>query len=124
MLGIVRWLVAMPSMAVLYGTADPATRAMIEVAYVTLNGYAGAVGELLGVQLVSGLWLVLTGYILARIGHKWLGGAGLIVGAIFVSIAFRTVFPPLAQLQAIAVPLALIWFVGLAIVTMRPRPVA
>ncbi|MCA3419348.1 MAG: hypothetical protein INF88_10650 [Roseomonas sp.] len=37
---------------------DPAARAIIEVNYMTLNAYAGGVGKLLGVQLVSGLWLI------------------------------------------------------------------
>lgn len=119
MLGIVRWLVAMPALAALHAGGDPATRAMVEVAYVALNGYAGAVGELLGVQLVSGLWLALTGVLLARIGHRWIGLAGLGVGALFVLVAGRIVVPELATLQMVAVPLALLWFVGLAIVLAR-----
>ncbi len=119
MLGIVRWLVAMPALAALHAGGDPATRAMAEVAYAALNGYAGAVGELLGVQLVSGLWLVLIGILLARIGHRRVGLVGLVIGALFVIVAGRVIAPELAALQTVAVSVALLWFVALAVVVAR-----
>jgi hypothetical protein len=120
MLGIVRWLVAMPALANLYGTtADPATRAAVEVGYVVLNGYAGAVGELLGVQLVSGVWLILTGAVLWRAGLRFGAGAALVIGALFVGTCARTLVPEAAVLQAVAVPLALCWFPVLAVSIWR-----
>jgi len=120
MLGIVRWLVAMPTLADLYGTtSDPMKKAAIEMSYIALNGYAGAVGELLGVQLVSGIWLVLTGIILERIGMRWIGVAGLLIGTLFVATCARTLMPEAAMLQSIAVPLALLWFPALAIAIWR-----
>lgn len=119
-LGIVRWLAAMPALADLYGaTSDPIRKAAIEVSYVALNGYAGAVGELLGVQLVSGVWLVLTGVILARIGMRWIGVAAVIAGALFVATCVRTLIPQAAVLQSVAVPLALLWFPALAVAIWR-----
>jgi hypothetical protein len=119
-LGIVRWLVAMPALADLYGaTADPMMKAAIEVSYVALNGYAGAVGELLGVQLTSGIWLVLTGLILSRIGMRWIGAAAVVTGALFVATCARTLFPELAVLQSVAVPLALLWFPAFAVAIWR-----
>lgn len=66
-LGIVRWLIAMPTLAQAHGaTADPALRQALEIGYLALNSYAGSVGELLGVQWISGLWLILLGIVLAR----------------------------------------------------------
>jgi hypothetical protein len=122
MLGIVRWLIAMPSLAALYGaTSDPVQKAAIEITYTALNGYAGAVGELLGVQLTSGLWLVLTGIILVRIGMRWTGMAGLIIGGLFVATCLRTIVPGAAMLQAVTPPLALAWFVVLAAAIWRRR---
>lgn len=121
-LGIIRWLVAMPALANLYGsTGDPAIKAAIEVAYIMLNGYAGAIGELLGVQLVSGAWLILTGIILWRASLPIVGAMGLGIGALFVATCARTVFPDVAVLQSIAVPLALLWFPALAIGVWRRR---
>jgi hypothetical protein len=119
MLGIVRWLSAMPSLAEQYGKADAATKATLELMYTTLNGYAGAVGELLGVQLVSGVWLIMNGIILARCGLRWTGIAGSVVGALFVVTCARTFLPQAAVLQAIAPPLALFWYPLLAIAIWR-----
>jgi hypothetical protein len=121
MLGIVRWLVAMPALAAVHAGGDAAARAMAEVAYVALNGYAGAVGELLGVQLVSGLWLAGIGVLLARIGHRWVGGVGAVIGIGFILTAGRILVPALAAAQSVVVPLALIWFVALAVVVARRR---
>lgn len=119
-LGIVRWLVAMPALADLYGaTVDPVTKIAVEVTYVALNGYAGAVGELLGVQLTSGIWLVLTGIILTKIGMRWIGIAAVVIGALFVATCARTLIPQMAVLQSVAVPLALLWFPALAVAIWR-----
>ena len=122
MLGIVRWLSAMPVLAELYGsTKDPITKAAIEVSYTVLNGYAGAVGELLGVQLVSGIWLILTGLILIKCALRWTGIVGIAIGILFVATCARTFLPQAAILQAIASPLALFWFPMLSISVWRRR---
>lgn len=121
-LGIVRWLVAMPTLAVAHGNSqDPAGRAAIETAYAALNGYAGSVGELLGVQLVSGVWLFLTGALLARIGQRSVGLAGALVGAGFVANALRSAVPALEMLSAVMPPLGLAWLLWLAAALWRAR---
>lgn len=120
MLGIVRWLVAMPTLADTYvSTSDPMTKAAIEVAFVALNGYAGAVGELLGVQLVSGVWLILAGLILAKCRMRVIGVAAIMIGILFVATCARTLMPQAAMLQSIAVPLALLWFPAFAFAIWR-----
>jgi hypothetical protein len=85
MLGIMRWLVAMPVLAQLYTNpnADDTTRQATTAAYQALNAYAGSLGELLGVALFGGLWVLLASTVLLRRGHlrvlAWLGvGAGLV----------------------------------------------
>jgi hypothetical protein len=114
-LGIVRWLIAMPSLAALHaGAADSATRAAVEISYVAINGYAGSVGELLGVQLFSGIWLVLLGVTLARSGFRLNGLASAVIGAGFALTAFRTLLPELNALGGIMPPLALAWLIILA----------
>jgi hypothetical protein len=98
LLGILRWLTAMPALADTY--VDPATSAATReattVAYDLLNRYAGGVGELLGVMLFSGLWTILAGIAIIRGAAsttplpRWLGffgtaaGAGLLIGLIEV----------------------------------------
>ncbi|MBC8130994.1 MAG: DUF4386 family protein [Rhizobiaceae bacterium] len=120
MLGIVRWLSAMPSLAQLYvGNVDPVVRAAVEVAYTALNGYAGAVGELLGVQLVSGLWLIFAGLLLGRIGAAWTGLSGILIGSVFLATCLRTIEPSFAALQSVAVPLALAWFPAFALAVWK-----
>jgi hypothetical protein len=120
MLGIVRWLVAMPALATSYiATKDAVTKTVIETSYSMLNDYAGAVGELLGVQLVSGFWLSATGIILMRVGLRWTGIAGLLIGALFLVTSGRTVFPQLGILQAVAPPLGFFWFPMLAFAVWR-----
>ena len=114
-LGIVRWLIAMPTLASLHaGTTDPALRLIFEVNYTALNGYAGSVGELLGVQLFSGFWLVLLGVSLSRMGWRLNGLASLALGIGFVLNSLRTLAPELGLLSAILPPLGLAWLLMLA----------
>lgn len=118
-LGIVRWLSVMPMLAAEYTAADQSARQVIELSYRTVNAYAGAVGELLGVQLLSGIWLVAIGFALRQADKSWLGIAGIALGSMFLATALRVAFPIAALIQSAAVPLALVWFVGLAIMLWR-----
>lgn len=122
MLGIVRWHSAMPALAAMNANAaDPASRQAIEAIYFGINSYAGAVGELLGVQLVGGAFIVAAGLVLARGGMRRIGYAGVLVGVLFVACAGRIFWPGLAAIQSIAAPLGLVWFVALSAVVWRGR---
>lgn len=57
-IGITRWLFAMPAMAEAY-VAPGADQAAIAVQFDVLNAWAGGIGEILGVGLLSGAWTVL-----------------------------------------------------------------
>jgi hypothetical protein len=118
-LGIVRWLTVMPLLARDYVSADATQRATIELTYRALNSYAGSVGELLGVQLMSGLWLIGAGIVLARAGRGVIGSGGILAGALFLATCLRTVIPEAAALQMVAVPLALVWFIVAGIALAR-----
>jgi hypothetical protein len=121
-LGIVRWLIAMPTLAQAHGaTADPALRQALEIGYLALNSYAGSVGELLGVQWISGLWLILLGIVLARAGLRRNGLASALLGLGFASVALRSLVPSLEILMAILPPLGLGWFLVLALTIGRQR---
>lgn len=121
-LGIVRWLVAMPGLALLHaGASDPMARTAAEVSYSALNGYAGAVGELLGVQLFSGLWLLLLGVGLVRVGFRLNGVAAGAIGVGFILTALRSAFPALEMLGSIMPVLAMLWFLSFAGTVVRVR---
>lgn len=121
-LGIVRWLVAMPGLALLHaGASDPVARTAAEVSYTALNGYAGAVGELLGVQLFSGLWLLLLGIVLVRVGFRLNGMAAAVIGAGFILTALRSAFPALEMLGSVMPVLAMLWFLAFAGTVIRAR---
>lgn len=119
-LGIVRWLSVMPVLAQMHA-ADPAQRAVVETAYVAMNTYAGAVGELLGVQLLSGIWFAGIGAALMAIGWRVLGIGGLVTGLLFIAVAMRVDFPEVAALQAAAVSLAMVWLIMLGIAGLRAQ---
>ncbi len=68
---------------------------------------------------MSGVWLVLTGIILTKIGMRWTGMAAGVIGALFTATCARTLIPQAAVLQSVAVPLALLWFPALAVAIWR-----
>lgn len=75
-IGITRWLFAMPTLAQAY-VAPGADHSAIAVMFETLNAYAGGIGEILGVGLISGLWTLVIAREIARrpnIGVKALAG--------------------------------------------------
>ena len=121
-LGIVRWLSVMPLLSKQYAAAtSDEVRSAIELSYLTINGYAGAVGELLGVQLVSGIWIAGSAALMIRGGAKWVGSLGLVTGVGFLLTTVRVFDPAFAALQAFANPLGLLWFIVLGIVMLRGR---
>jgi hypothetical protein len=57
-IGITRWLFAMPTLAEAY-VAPGADTQTIGAIFAVLNEYAGGIGEILGVGLMSGIWTIL-----------------------------------------------------------------
>lgn len=118
-LGIVRWLSVMPALAEAHAAADPMQRLVIETTYMAINAYAGAVGELLGVQLLSGLWFAGAGHALWSARHRLLGGLAVVVGVAFLLVSLRVALPAFAGIQAVAVPGALLWLILLGVSALR-----
>ena len=124
-LGIVRWLAAMPTLASQYVAATtPEASSMLEASYMTLNGYAGSVGELLGVQLVSGIWMASVGILLLRqfgagLAVNLVGAVGILAGIGFLVVSARIFFPDVAAIQAFINPIGLAWVVGLGVLMLR-----
>jgi Domain of unknown function (DUF4386) len=118
-LGIIRWLVAMPALAVLYVDANTSTasRESIGVVYRFLNDYAGSVGEVLGVSLFAGLWLVIISLKIfqTRILPYWLGFFGLFSATLlFVQLA-GLFGVDLGAFISVSVSVLHLWFLAIGI---------
>ncbi|HRF94382.1 MAG TPA: DUF4386 family protein [Aggregatilineales bacterium] len=65
-IGIIRWLVAMPELAVTYNdaTVSTMTKESIIVTYNMLNNFGGSIGEILGVSIFASLAIVMVAVII------------------------------------------------------------
>ena len=86
-IGIIRWLTASTFLAENYGDATPEAQQTIELIQSVVNSWGGAIGEILGVSLLTVGWLIAVSLIILRNGGlpKILGWAGLIVAPILAS---------------------------------------
>jgi hypothetical protein len=124
LLGISRWLVMMPLLGQAYvdPSASEAARTAIGVTYDAFNNYAGGVGEIVGVSLLSGLWTLLVSSVLLREGSlapRWMGWLGLISGVLLlvgVAGAFGVDLGPILIIQGLAWQL---WLLILGILLLR-----
>jgi hypothetical protein len=126
-LGIVRWLSVMPVLARLHqgGSLDAAQTGTVELMYTAFNAYAGAVGELLGVQLTQGLWVLGLGVLLLRAGWRVTGTIASLAGVCLLLVSLRVFVPQMAAINAVVMPLGLSWFVLFAVAAWRaPASVA
>ena len=115
-LGILRWLTVMPVLATSYAAADVAGRANIETVFIALNSYGGGIGELFGVALFGGLWLLVA--MIAALKYrrlpKWLAGFGLIAAMLQLAL-FVPAFGMASPVPvAIAVSLFAVWLMAFA----------
>lgn len=126
-LGIVRWIVLMPTLAQTY--TDPATSAAtrdtVAVVYTAFNHYAGGVGEQLGDVLFTALWIGIVSLIALRPAAlpMWLnilGGVSAIAYLIGLGTNFGLPVTAANLLGNIFTPL---WLLALAVVLLRRPPV-
>lgn len=124
-IGIIRWLFPMPILARLY--VDPATseatRVAIEITYVTLNEFAGSVGELLGVSFFAAIWLALVSIAILRSQTmpNWLGYFGFFATAALASSIVELWGVDLGGLVTVTVAMIHFWFMAAAAVFLRQR---
>jgi hypothetical protein len=122
-LGIIRWLVAMPALAILYTNPETSNpiREAIAIVYRVLNDYAGSVGEVLGVSLFASLWLVIVSLtiIQTRILPKWVGFLGL-VSATLLAFQLAELFGVnLGAFISVSVSVLQLWFLVMGIFLLR-----
>jgi hypothetical protein len=118
-LGIIRWLVAMPTLATLYISSplSNSTREAIAIVYRALNDYAGSVGEVLGVSLFAAIWLVIVSLKILKTKTlpRWLGFFGLI-SATLLAVQLSELFgTDLGAFISISVSSLQLWFLMMGI---------
>ena len=86
LIGFLRWVFVVPSLARSYVTGDPITQAAVDAAWTAQHQFGGAlVGEHLGQLLAIGWSLTLSVIILrSRALPRWLGASGLVVSALYL----------------------------------------
>jgi hypothetical protein len=124
-LGIIRWLVAMPALAVFYvePTTSDSTREAIAVIYRALNDYAGSVGEVLGVSFFAAVWLAIVSLHILQTGvlPRWLGFLGL-GSATLLSVQLAELFGiDLGAFISVSVTVLQMWFLAMGITILRWR---
>ncbi|MEM6528956.1 MAG: DUF4386 family protein [Chloroflexota bacterium] len=125
-LGIIRWLIPMPILARIY--VDPATseatRESISVMYDMLNGYAGSVGEVLGVGFFAALWVGVTSFVIVRDGTlpRWLGYYGLATALALLAGLLEIAGVDIGIFITINVTMLHFWWLFIAlIIVFRPQ---
>jgi hypothetical protein len=115
-LGILRWLTVMPVLATNYAAVDVAGRATIETVFTALNSYGGGIGELFGVALFGGLWLLVAMISALKFRRLpvWLSVFGLIAAMLQLAL-FVPAFGMASPVPvAIAVSLFAVWLMAFA----------
>lgn len=77
-IGITRWLFAMPILAHAY-VAPGADKATLAVFYEVLNEYAGSIGEIIGVSLISGIWTLIIAWTIFNLPGRFTKPLGAFV---------------------------------------------
>ncbi|WP_341529628.1 DUF4386 domain-containing protein [Nostoc sp. UHCC 0302] len=118
-LGILRWLFLMPFLADTYvnpGTSAT-TRETIGLIYDAFNLYAGKIGEHLGTQLLTGLWvgLIAIALLRSRLISRWIGWLGIIVAIGWLVSLVKDFGISVGPVVFISMTLLNIWYLTLAV---------
>jgi hypothetical protein len=87
LIGFLRWVFVVPPLADSYVSGDAVTRAAVDAAWTAQHQFGGALlGEHLG-QLLVIAWSITVSVIIlrSRVLPRWLGGAGLVVSALYLT---------------------------------------
>lgn len=113
-IGILRWLTVMPMLAASHATADPATRAQIELLFNAITEYGGGIGEILGVSLFMACSLGLLSVGAWRSGGlpRWLSAFGMLATLALAALAVPTFGGPDFMPMAAAVTGVTLWMLA------------
>ena len=121
LIGILRWLTVMPVLATSYTNGDAASRTTTEMIFNSINAYGGGIGEMLGVALFGGLWLLVA--MIAALRNRaipmWLSVFGVV--AALMQLALLSPLLGVASVVPIAaaVTVFIIWLTAFAVTLVR-----
>lgn len=124
-LGILRWLFLMPFLANTYVNPEtsPATRETIALIYDAFNLYAGKIGEHLGTQMFTALWVGLIAIVLVRSGlvSRWIGWMGMVVAIGWLVSLVKDFGIYVGPVVFISMTLLNFWYLTLAVGLFKLR---
>jgi hypothetical protein len=125
-LGIIRWLIPMPILAQVYTdpATTPATREAVAVMYDMLNGYAGSIGEVLGVGFFAALWVAATAIVILRDGAlpRWVGVYGLLTAVALMAGLLEIINIDAGAMLTVNVTMLHFWWLAIAlIILLKPQ---
>jgi hypothetical protein len=121
LIGILRWLTVMPVLAKHHAGADAATQANTELVFTALNAYGGGIGELLGVALFGGLWLLIAMIAALRNAQLpiWLMAFGLVSAILQLALFLPALSLTSPVPVAAAVSVFVVWLIAFAAAICR-----
>lgn len=119
-IGIARWLTAMPILGRLW-VESPGRD--IEIAYDTLNALAGGVGEIVGVGIFAGIWVLIASRAILVGGRlpRWTGWLGVVAGVSVMAPVVELFAVELGGLITVTTSLIHIWWLVLGVVLLMRR---
>lgn len=121
-IGILRWLTAMPALALTFeATPDGASRDGLAAVYDALNDFGGGIGEVLGVSLFAMGWLtctVVAAWPVAAV-PRWLLAAGALAAVGLALPLVELVGVDAGPATSIGTTLLQLWFLAAAVVLAR-----
>jgi hypothetical protein len=123
-IGILRWLTVMPVLAQAHASADPASRAGIELVFDAITTWGGGIGEILGVSLfmaVAMAVLVVGGW-RTRAWPRPLAALGGLAALALALLSLPVAGGPDLMPVAVAVSLLSAWMLATGVVLMLRRP--
>ncbi len=122
-IGILRWLFPMPDLADRFVSASAAGQPTdsLEATFEALNGFGGAVGEVLGVGIFASVAVIAVARALRSASSVpvWVSNLGVVAGVLLVSSAVEAVEVDAGPVLTISVTVLQVWLLAVA-VTLRP----
>jgi hypothetical protein len=124
-IGIIRWLVAMPALAVAYNAPDVSaqTQESITITYNMLNNFGGAIGEILGVSMFASFAMLMIAIVIFqnKVLPQWTG--------YFALVSFVALLVPALEIfgidpgifLSVSVAVVQFWFLFVGIYLLLPR---
>jgi len=125
MIGLIRWLIAMPGLAAVYVHPDTtqSTKDVVVVLFDLLNTYFGGIGEGLGVGAFCATWLLLVSiFIIRDAGRfpKWLGYTGVLSSIVIYLNMMEIWHVDLGAGIIIVVVTNMMWYIAFVVVLLMP----